>query len=152
MYLLSGMPATNSVHLLGNPRDCNHSAACTGFPCGPVVNSPANAGGTGSILGSGRSPGGGNGYSLQYSYLENSMDRGAMGSQSRTLLKRLSTQHIPGPRGRDLSRLGVPRNPNSSRLSGWSTRAERPASSSVTAPTNDVTGKRRSGAQPLRVT
>ena len=31
----------------------------------------------GSIPGSGRSPGEGNGYSLQYSCLENSMDRGA---------------------------------------------------------------------------
>ena len=32
----------------------------------------------GSILGSGRSPREGNGYPLQYSYLENSMDRGAL--------------------------------------------------------------------------
>ena len=31
----------------------------------------------GPIPGSGRFPGEGNGYSLQYSYLENSMDRGA---------------------------------------------------------------------------
>ena len=31
----------------------------------------------GSIPGSGRSPGEGNGYSFQYSCLENSMDRGA---------------------------------------------------------------------------
>ena len=31
----------------------------------------------GSIPGSGRSPGGGNGNPLQYSYLENPMDRGA---------------------------------------------------------------------------
>ena len=30
-----------------------------------------------SICGSGRSPGGGNGNPLQYSYLENPMDRGA---------------------------------------------------------------------------
>ena len=30
-----------------------------------------------SIRGSGRSPGGGNGNPLQYSYLENPMDRGA---------------------------------------------------------------------------
>ena len=45
-----------------------------------VKNPPANTGyarGTGSILGSGRSPGGGNGNRLQYSCLENSMDRGA---------------------------------------------------------------------------
>ena len=43
-------------------------------------NLPANAGDTGdagSIPGLGRSPGGGNGNSLQYSRLENAMDRGA---------------------------------------------------------------------------
>ena len=36
--------------------------------------SPANAGDTGSIPGSGRCPGEGNGSPLQYSCLENSMD------------------------------------------------------------------------------
>ena len=40
-----------------------------------VKNPPA--GGLGSIPGLGRSPGEGNGSSLQYSCLENSMDRGA---------------------------------------------------------------------------
>ena len=40
-------------------------------------NPPANAGDTGSIPGSGRSSGGGHGNPLQYSSLENSMDRGA---------------------------------------------------------------------------
>ena len=39
--------------------------------------STCNAGETGSIPGSGRSPGEGNAYPLQYSCLENSMDRGA---------------------------------------------------------------------------
>ena len=60
-----------------------------GFPGGSVVkNLPADAGNAGdvcSIPGSGRSPGAENGRSpgaensnpLQYSYLENSMDRGA---------------------------------------------------------------------------
>ena len=49
-----------------------------GFPGGAVVkNSPANAGDTGSIPGSGRSSGGENGNLLQYSCLENPMDRGA---------------------------------------------------------------------------
>ena len=38
---------------------------------------PANIGDVGSILGLGRSPGGENGNPLQYSCLENSMDRGA---------------------------------------------------------------------------
>ena len=42
-----------------------------------VKNPPANAGDTGFISGSGRSPGAGNGNPLQYSYLENSLDRGA---------------------------------------------------------------------------
>ena len=45
-----------------------------------VKNPPANAGNTrdgGSIPRSGRSPGVGNGNLLQYSYLENSMVRGA---------------------------------------------------------------------------
>ena len=41
-----------------------------------IKNLPANAGDTGSIPGSGRSPGEGNGSPLQYSCLENSMDRG----------------------------------------------------------------------------
>jgi len=48
-----------------------------GFPGGSVVkNPPTNTGGKGSIPGSGRSPGEGNGNPLQYSYLGNSMDRG----------------------------------------------------------------------------
>ena len=45
-----------------------------------VKNLPVNtrdAGDVGSIPGSGRSPGEGNGNPLQYSCLENSMDRGA---------------------------------------------------------------------------
>ena len=57
-----------------------------------VKNPPADAGDardTGSIPGSGRTPGGGNGNPLQYSCLQNSMGRGgwwlqAAGSQSRT--------------------------------------------------------------------
>ena len=39
--------------------------------------SACNAGDPGSVPESGRSPGEGNGYPLQYSCLENSMDRGA---------------------------------------------------------------------------
>ena len=49
-----------------------------GFPDGSVVkNLPAKAGDKGSIPGSGRSPGGRHGNPLQYSCLENPMDRGA---------------------------------------------------------------------------
>ena len=42
-----------------------------------VKNLPANAGDASSIPGLGRSPGGENGNPLQYSCLENPMDRGA---------------------------------------------------------------------------
>ena len=42
-----------------------------------IKNLPANAGDEGSIPGSGRTPGEGNGNPLQYSCLENPMDRGA---------------------------------------------------------------------------
>ena len=64
-----------------------------------VKNLPANAGDvrdTGSIPASGRSPGGGHSNSLQYSCLENPMDRGAWQavahrvSQSQTRLKQFS--------------------------------------------------------------
>ena len=64
-----------------------------------VKNPPADGGDirdTGWIPGSGRSPGRGSGYPLQYSCLENPMDRGAWWatvhgvSKSQTWLKRLS--------------------------------------------------------------
>ena len=42
-----------------------------------VKNLPANSGDLGSVPGSGRSPGERHSYSLQYSCLENSMNRGA---------------------------------------------------------------------------
>ena len=46
-----------------------------GFPCGSAgKESACNVGDLGSIPGLGRSPGEGNGYPLQYSGLENSMD------------------------------------------------------------------------------
>ena len=49
-----------------------------GFPGGSVVkNPPANAEDAGSIPGSGRSPGEGNGNPLQYPCLGNAKDRGA---------------------------------------------------------------------------
>ena len=65
----------------------------------PVKNPPANAGNSASaglIPGSGRSPGGGHGSPLQYSCLENPMDRGAWCvtvhgvTKTRTRLKPLS--------------------------------------------------------------
>ena len=49
-----------------------------GFPHGSDgKESACNAGDLGTIPGSGRSPGGGHGNPLQYSCLENPMDRGA---------------------------------------------------------------------------
>ena len=55
-----------------------HVCVCTGFSGGLDGKEPAcNAGDLGSIPGLGRSPGEGNGYPLQYSCLENPMDRGA---------------------------------------------------------------------------
>ena len=42
-----------------------------------VKNLPVSSGGTGSVAGWGRSPGGGHGNPLQYSCLENPMDREA---------------------------------------------------------------------------
>ena len=51
-----------------------------GFPGGSLVtNTPVNAGYTGLISESERSPGEGNGNPLQYSIWENPMDRGAGG-------------------------------------------------------------------------
>ena len=62
-----------------------------GFLGGTVVkNLPAStghAGDLGSIPGLGRSAGGGNSYLLQYSYPENSMNRGAWRTQSMGSLK-----------------------------------------------------------------
>ena len=62
-----------------------------------VKNPPANAGDMGSIPGSGRSPGEGNGNPLQYSCLGNPMDRGAWWAtvhgvtKSQTRLKQLNS-------------------------------------------------------------
>ena len=73
------------------------------FPGGSAVKASAsNAGDLGLIPGSGRSPGGGDGNPLQYSCLENSMDRGTWWAtvhgvtKSWTRLKWLS-MHTEGP-------------------------------------------------------
>ena len=54
-----------------------------------VKNPLANAGDLGSIPGLRRSPGEGNGYPLQYSCLENPMDRGALLAIVRGVTKEL---------------------------------------------------------------
>ena len=67
-------------------QSCNEHGAfiqyllCTfeGFPSGSVVKTlPDNAGDVDSIPGLGTSPGGGDGHPLQYSCLENPMNKGA---------------------------------------------------------------------------
>ena len=63
-----------TVCMLFNTLNC----ACQGFPGGSDGKTSAcNAGDSGSISGLGRYPGEGNGNPLQYSCLENSIDRGA---------------------------------------------------------------------------
>ena len=52
-----------------------------------VKNVPASEGDVGSIPGSGRSPGEGNGNPLQYSCLENSMDRGTWRASAHRVAK-----------------------------------------------------------------
>ena len=67
-----------------NSTDNVRTRLIKGFPCGSDIKDSAyNAGGLGSIPGSGRCPGEGNDNPLQYSCLENRMDRGlqSMGSQ-----------------------------------------------------------------------
>ena len=59
-----------------------------------VKNLPANAGDPGLIPGSGRPPGEGNGNPLQYSCLENSMDRGTSGVQSMGLHRAGQTEQL----------------------------------------------------------
>ena len=78
-----------------------NSVLYVGFPGGASGKTlPANTEDVrdlGSVPGSGRSPGGGHGNPLQYSCLENPMDRGAWRAvvrgvaKSRSRLKRLST-------------------------------------------------------------
>ena len=86
--------------LPGTREGLDHGQTRVGFPGGSAVkNPPANAGDTrdmGSIPGLARSPGGGHSNPLQYSCLENPMDRAAWQApvlrvpQNQTRLKRLS--------------------------------------------------------------
>ena len=81
-----------NVHVCREMLGCGNGSMCKenklnlvldmlgfqGFPGGSdSEESACNAGDLGSIPGSGRSSGEGNGNSLQYSCLENSMDKGA---------------------------------------------------------------------------
>ena len=75
------MTLSSSIHVAANSIISFFlmaESSTVGSPGGSMVkNLPANEGNAGSITGSGRFPGEGNGYPLQYSFLENSMDRGA---------------------------------------------------------------------------
>ena len=86
-------------HLEWNPV----FATSCGFPGGSEVKASAcNAGDLGSIPGSGRSPGEGDGNPLQYSCLENPMDVGAWSAivhgvaKSRTWLSHFTSLHFKG--------------------------------------------------------
>ena len=72
---------SSKIHLITYPEHLSGSISLLSFQGGSVVKSlPANAedaGDSGSIPGSGRSPGEGNGNPLQYSCLGNPMDSGA---------------------------------------------------------------------------
>ena len=87
-YEIKKIEKRNKKHNKG--RICIFS----GFPGGSVVkNPPDNVGDTldvGLIPGLGRCSGGGNGNPLQYSCLENSMDRGAWWATVHGAAKRLS--------------------------------------------------------------
>ena len=65
-----------------------------GFPGGLAgKESTCNEGDLGLIPGSGRSPGGGHGNPLQYSWLENPMDRGAWQATVHEVTKSQTTKH-----------------------------------------------------------
>ena len=82
---------------MGGPHTVTHRPSFLG---GSVAkNLPVSAGDAGdmdSVPGSGGSPGGGNGNPLQYSCLDNSMDRGArwVHGIARSLIQLSSRRHI----------------------------------------------------------
>ena len=82
-------------------RDRLPTPVFLGFPGGSdSKESACNAGDLGSVPGLGRSPGEGNGYPLQYSCLENPMDRGAWRATVHGVTKsqtRLSDFHFHPP-------------------------------------------------------
>ena len=97
------IPFTRILRMLTfalSSRVCVGSLLSQDFPGGASgKESACNTGDAGSIPGSGRSPEGGHGNPLQYSCLENPMDRGAWWAivhgvtKSWTLLKWLSMMH-----------------------------------------------------------
>ena len=95
------MPSSPASH---RPKTSTFIYQFLGFSGGSEVkNPPANAGDEGSISGSGRSLGEGNGYPCQYSCLGNPMDRGAWWAtvhgvtKSQTMTERLISFPIAPP-------------------------------------------------------
>ena len=83
------------LHILLNTCFWEALRYIMGFPCGAVVkNLPANSGDMGLIPGSGISLGGRHGRPLQYSCLENPMDRGAWWASVYTAAE-LDTNEVP---------------------------------------------------------
>ena len=86
---MAGWTDDSFIHVVKN---------CTGFPGGSDGKEfSCSAGDLGSIPQLGRSPGEGNGYPLQHSCLENSMDRGAWRATVHDITKnqtRLSDYHF----------------------------------------------------------
>ena len=80
-----------------------------------VKNPPANTGDTkdmGSIPGSGRSPGVENGNVLQYSYMENSMDRGAWWDTVHGVAKSQTRLHNQAHTHMQDTKVGIAEYPN----------------------------------------
>ena len=78
MALLLYRKVSSVKHLLGKDLSATIRNSSMGFPGGSESKESAcNAGDLGSILELGRYPGEGNGKPIQYSCLENPMDRGA---------------------------------------------------------------------------
>ena len=77
--------------------NCSHLLLKMDFPGGSMAkNLPASGGDTGSIAGSGSSPGGGHGSPLQCSGLENPVDRGAWWATVRGVTKSRTRLKQPG--------------------------------------------------------
>ena len=73
--------ASSDVYFSIHKESCNQGQVSASLVAQMVKNLPANAGDLGSIPGWGRSPGEGHGNPLQYSCLENPMDRGTWQAQ-----------------------------------------------------------------------
>ena len=85
-----------SVRKIHWRRDSLPTPVFLGFPCGSAgKESICNAGDLCSVPGLGRSPGDGEGYPLQYSDLENSMDCVVQGHKKSDTTERLSFSPTP---------------------------------------------------------